>query len=163
MVQWLRLHASITRGSGSIPGQGTKMPHGVAKKKRKKSMGIKHWCLSLIPQRFLFSYSGVLPEHQAFRTSLGDFNMQQSMGRREGLIFTPNSTLCCSCCLFPFSSSLQTTSPLMAHVTDDHLLELLDLFSPLSELQNEPREGSAYSYNPVLWFCLPTQSTARER
>ena len=41
MVQWLRLHASITGGSGSIPGQGNKMPHGVAKKKKKKEYGNK--------------------------------------------------------------------------------------------------------------------------
>ena len=32
-VQWLRLHASSARGTGSICGQGTKIPHatGVAK------------------------------------------------------------------------------------------------------------------------------------
>ena len=126
-------------------------------------MGIKHWCVSLIPQRFLFSYSGVLLGHQAFRIPLGDFNMQQSMGRRGGLIFTPNSTLCWSCCLFPFSSSLQTTSPLISHVTDDHLLELLYLLSPLSELHNEPREGSAYYYNPVLWFFQHNPWPDRDR
>ena len=27
MVQWLRLHASKAGGIGSIPGQGTKVPH----------------------------------------------------------------------------------------------------------------------------------------
>ena len=27
VVQWLRLHASIARGEGSIPGPGTKIPH----------------------------------------------------------------------------------------------------------------------------------------
>ena len=26
-VQWLRPHTSIARGAGSIPGQGTKIPH----------------------------------------------------------------------------------------------------------------------------------------
>ena len=28
-VQWLRLHASTAGGVGSIPGQGTKIPHAV--------------------------------------------------------------------------------------------------------------------------------------
>ena len=27
MVQWLGLHASTARGTGLIPGQGTKIPH----------------------------------------------------------------------------------------------------------------------------------------
>ena len=38
MVQWLRLHASTAGSMGSIPGQGTKMPHGKAKKQTKKSI-----------------------------------------------------------------------------------------------------------------------------
>ena len=29
VVQWLRLHASTAEGLGSIPGQGTKIPHAV--------------------------------------------------------------------------------------------------------------------------------------
>ena len=33
VVQWLRLCTPIAEGTGSIPGQGTKIPHGVAKKK----------------------------------------------------------------------------------------------------------------------------------
>ena len=32
-VQWLGLHASTAGGMGSIPGQGTKIPCGVTKKK----------------------------------------------------------------------------------------------------------------------------------
>ena len=38
MVQWLRLNASTTWSMGSIPGQGTKIPHdrGSAKIKKKK-------------------------------------------------------------------------------------------------------------------------------
>ena len=32
-VQQLRLHASNVGGAGLIPGQGTKIPHAVAKKK----------------------------------------------------------------------------------------------------------------------------------
>ena len=38
-VQWLRLHTSNARGTGLIPGQGTKIlqaTHGVAKKKKKE-------------------------------------------------------------------------------------------------------------------------------
>ena len=27
VVQWLRLHTSITGGTGLIPGEGTKIPH----------------------------------------------------------------------------------------------------------------------------------------
>ena len=40
-VQWLRLHATTAGGTGSIPGQGTKIPHatwqGQKKKKFKKT------------------------------------------------------------------------------------------------------------------------------
>ena len=28
VIQWLRLQTSNARGTGSIPGQGTKVPHG---------------------------------------------------------------------------------------------------------------------------------------
>ena len=41
--QWLRLHTSTAGGTGLIPGQGTKVPHGVQcspKKKKKKRNGI---------------------------------------------------------------------------------------------------------------------------
>ena len=31
VVQWLRLHAPNTGGLGSIPGQGTKIPHASTK------------------------------------------------------------------------------------------------------------------------------------
>ena len=34
-VQWLRIQASTARVIGSIPGWGTKMPCGAAKKKKK--------------------------------------------------------------------------------------------------------------------------------
>ena len=43
VVQWLRLHASKAVGIGSIPGQGTKIPHAVqhgGKKKLKFLKGI---------------------------------------------------------------------------------------------------------------------------
>ena len=36
MVQWLRLCASNARGAVSIPGQGTKVPHALRSKKKKK-------------------------------------------------------------------------------------------------------------------------------
>ena len=40
VVQWLRLHAVNAEGVGSIPGQGTKIPHAMARdqkiKKKKK-------------------------------------------------------------------------------------------------------------------------------
>ena len=34
--QWLRLHASNAGGMGSSPGQGTKIPHPMWQKKKKK-------------------------------------------------------------------------------------------------------------------------------
>ena len=36
MVQWLRFHASIAGGMGSIPGQGTKIPHATWHSQLKK-------------------------------------------------------------------------------------------------------------------------------
>ena len=41
MVQWLRLHAANARGTGSIPGQGTRshVLHGVAQPQDKKIKG----------------------------------------------------------------------------------------------------------------------------
>ena len=41
VVQWLRLHASTAEGLGSIPGQGTKIPHAVwyGQKKNMKHVG----------------------------------------------------------------------------------------------------------------------------
>ena len=37
MVQWLRLQASIAWGPGSIPGQGTNIPHATRPKIKKLS------------------------------------------------------------------------------------------------------------------------------
>ena len=34
VAQWLRLHASIAGGMGSIPGRGAKIPRAAKKKKR---------------------------------------------------------------------------------------------------------------------------------
>ena len=40
VVQWLRLHTSLVRGVGLSPGWGTKIPHAMAKKiKRKTKIG----------------------------------------------------------------------------------------------------------------------------
>ena len=36
VVQWLGLHTSIARDTGSIPGQGTKIPQATWQKKKKK-------------------------------------------------------------------------------------------------------------------------------
>ena len=46
-VQWLRLRASTAGGSGSIPGQGPKVPHakGQSQKKKKKPPS----CYNCIP------------------------------------------------------------------------------------------------------------------
>ena len=49
VVQWLRLCASTAGGKGSIPGQGTKIPHAVlcSQKKRKKKR--KKWKKKKLP------------------------------------------------------------------------------------------------------------------
>ena len=39
-IQWLRLSASTAEGMDSIPGQETKMPHSVAKKKKTTNMDV---------------------------------------------------------------------------------------------------------------------------
>ena len=38
MVQWIRLHASNAADAGLIPGQGTKIPHTLSQKKKKKDI-----------------------------------------------------------------------------------------------------------------------------
>ena len=47
MVQWLRLRASNARGVGSIPGQGTKIPHAalhhLKKKKKRQRRLLQGW------------------------------------------------------------------------------------------------------------------------
>ena len=51
MVQWLELHVFTTKGMGSTPGQGTKIPqarqHGQNKTKKKVSHTHTHWIYSL--------------------------------------------------------------------------------------------------------------------
>ena len=47
MVQWLGLHAFIAKGTGSIPGQGTKIPQAMqhsqkTKQNKTKSKNLKH-------------------------------------------------------------------------------------------------------------------------
>ena len=44
-VQWLRSHASSAGVSGSIPGQGTKIPHACHLAKKKKKKVIYSWML----------------------------------------------------------------------------------------------------------------------
>ena len=39
MVQWLELHAFTAVGTGLIPDQGTKIPHAIQPKKKKKREG----------------------------------------------------------------------------------------------------------------------------
>ena len=41
MVQWLRLRTSNAGGAGSIPGQGTKVPHATQPKKKNKAAAEK--------------------------------------------------------------------------------------------------------------------------
>ena len=44
-VQWLRLHASYTEGTSSVPGQGTKIPHTCCAVRPKALL----WCPVLLP------------------------------------------------------------------------------------------------------------------
>ena len=37
-AQWLGLCASNARGAGSVPGQGTKIPHAAHRSQKKKNM-----------------------------------------------------------------------------------------------------------------------------
>ena len=43
VVQWLRLHASKAVGIGSIPGQGTKIPHAVQPRKEEERSQVSYW------------------------------------------------------------------------------------------------------------------------
>ena len=36
VAQWLRLRASNAEGAGSIPGQGTRIPHAMRRSQKKK-------------------------------------------------------------------------------------------------------------------------------
>ena len=47
VVQWLRLHASTAGGGGSIPGQGTKIPHALGHGQKKKKKGGKYIYLEI--------------------------------------------------------------------------------------------------------------------
>ena len=50
MVQCIGLCTSTSGGTGSIPGQGTKIPHAVQcskKKKKKKSIGFNVGCICI--------------------------------------------------------------------------------------------------------------------
>ena len=52
MVQWFRLHASSVGEMGSIPCQGTKIPHAVQCGKKKKILALTSFLSSL--QIYLF-------------------------------------------------------------------------------------------------------------
>ena len=41
VVQWLRLHAPTAEGAGSIPGQGTKIPHAAGQKQQQQQKQTK--------------------------------------------------------------------------------------------------------------------------
>ena len=44
VVQWLRLHTSTANSTGSIPGQGTKIPHAVlCNQKENKDSDLFFW------------------------------------------------------------------------------------------------------------------------
>ena len=43
VVHWLRLHASKAVGMGSIPGQGTKIPHAVQPRKEEERSQASYW------------------------------------------------------------------------------------------------------------------------
>ena len=61
MVQWLGLCTFIAEVTGSIPGQGTKIPHGQKKKKKAGSFfGEINEMTGTNPQRKLVGCSGGL-------------------------------------------------------------------------------------------------------
>ena len=43
-VQWLRFYASSSGGTGSVPGQGTKIPHATQHGKKKKKKYLLNCC-----------------------------------------------------------------------------------------------------------------------
>ena len=49
-VQWLRLRASTAGGSGSIPGQGPKVPHAKGQSQKKKKNPTAVITAFLIPE-----------------------------------------------------------------------------------------------------------------
>ena len=60
MVQWLRLSTSIAGGIGSIPSQGTKIPHAMLYSKKKKRVG-SHVGICM-PTEILWEMAGRLPQ-----------------------------------------------------------------------------------------------------
>ena len=56
VVQWLRFHAPNTGGRGSIPGQGTRIPHAIAKKKKKANLQI---AMCIYPPHKKIKFKGI--------------------------------------------------------------------------------------------------------
>ena len=59
-VQWLRLRASNAGSMGSIPGRGTKIPHGVGRSKKKIHQNDNPRILSVNSFFFLRSFQLIL-------------------------------------------------------------------------------------------------------
>ena len=82
VVQWLRLHASSAGVTGSIPGQGTGVPHGIGhappKKKIEKAFCMDSRCL-------LLGFPGGSDGKESARNA-GDLGSSPGSGRspREG-------------------------------------------------------------------------------
>ena len=54
-VQWLGFHANTTGSTGSVPGQGTKMPHAVHPSQKKKEKKIQKTFICVQKKWFHFS------------------------------------------------------------------------------------------------------------
>ena len=59
VVQWLRLHASNAGGTGLIPGQGSKIPHGERPKKERGVSLLMNKIKYSALNKFLFETGGL--------------------------------------------------------------------------------------------------------
>ena len=71
VVQWLRLHASNAGGTGSIPGQGTKIPHAVTK--------IQCSQIDTLKKKAIFSKISIEKKHKNFPCSLVACRMKSEL------------------------------------------------------------------------------------
>ena len=67
MIQWLRFHTSSAVGMGSIPGQGTNIPHAMWYTLHKKEAvsQISKMSLKRIPSQYLRYFSARLWKHNS--------------------------------------------------------------------------------------------------
>ena len=82
VVQWLRLHASTAVGAGSIPGQGTKIPHATQHGQTKKEKEKEKRYIGLLSPRTsecdLIWKQGLYRDNRVKMRSLGHALIQQN-------------------------------------------------------------------------------------